>query len=165
MGRRQMAAWVGLSCMVLALNASARETTRLDQLWRFKQGDVAGAEQTTLDDKDWQGLAIPHSWGWEDAQQGKNYYRGPGWYRRDLNIGQLKPGRRYFLRFEAAGSAADVYLNGKSLGTVKPDHLRICKWPNVELSPGVNKVEAVARTTGKGVRDARQWTLEPASTP
>ena len=68
-----------------------------------------------LSDTNWQTISIPHNWGWEEAQQGKDYYRGPGWYRRELD---LKPqaGKRYFLRFEAASLFADVYLNGDFLG-------------------------------------------------
>ena len=60
----------------------------------------------------WQTVSIPHNWGWEQAQQGKEYYRGPGWYRRELDI-TPEAGKRYFLRFEAASLVADVYLNGK----------------------------------------------------
>src|SRR4029079_17191634 len=65
---------------------------------------------------EWQSLSIPHNWGWEQAQRGERYLRGPGWYRRSLDIGVPKAGRRYFARFEAAGSVADVFLNGKFLG-------------------------------------------------
>jgi beta-galactosidase len=104
---------------VLALagsfNAFAREDTRLDSDWRFKKGDVGGAEQVDFADADWETVTLPHNWGWEEAQEGRNYYRGPGWYRRTLALAP-ESGRRYFLRFEAAGSVADVYLNGKSLG-------------------------------------------------
>ena len=96
--------------------AMAREATTLESGWRFKIGEQSGAEQNSFDDHDWPALSVPHNWGWEDAQQGKNYYRGPGWYRRDLNLGQPQPGKRYFIRFEAAGSVADAYLNGKLLG-------------------------------------------------
>jgi beta-galactosidase len=105
-----------LVLLVSSFNAFAREDTRLDSDWHFKIGDPAGAEKTDFDDRDWQSVSIPHNWGWEDAQEGRNYYRGPGWYRRDLNIGKSESGKRYFIRFEAAGSVADVYLNGKSLG-------------------------------------------------
>jgi beta-galactosidase len=98
-----------------SFGVAARETTLLNSDWRFKMGDVAGAERSNFSDSDWQKLSIPHSWGWEEAQRGTNYYRGPGWYRRDLNI-TPKSDRRYFIRFEAAGSVADVFLNGKSLG-------------------------------------------------
>src|ERR1039458_4018467 len=105
-----------LALSVSSFNAFAREDSRLDSDWRFKIGDQTGAENTDFNDHDWQSISVPHCWGWEDAQQGKHYYRGPGWYRRHLNLGQPKPGKRYFLRFDAAGSVADVYLNGKSLG-------------------------------------------------
>ncbi len=100
----------------------AREDTRLDADWRFKRGDLAGMagnvtgmEQADFNDSDWERVSLPHNWGWEEAQQGRNFYRGPAWYRRDLNV-TPQAGRRYFLRFEAASSVAEVYLNGKSLG-------------------------------------------------
>ncbi|HEY3930802.1 MAG TPA: glycoside hydrolase family 2 protein, partial [Verrucomicrobiae bacterium] len=99
--------------LVFSFNSFARESTLLDSDWKFKLGEIADAEKTNFDDSQWQAVSIPHNWGWEDAQQGKDYYRGPGWYRRDLNIGAPQPGKRYFLRFEAASLVADVYLNGK----------------------------------------------------
>jgi beta-galactosidase len=98
------------------LSAAPREDTILDSGWRFQQGDTADAQQPSFDDSAWQSLALPHNWGWQEAMNGQDYYRGPGWYRRDLNIGPPQSGRRYFLRFEAASTVADVYLNGKSLG-------------------------------------------------
>ena len=99
----------------LAPRSQARENQRLDDGWRFKLDDVAGAEKNGLDAAGWAMVSLPHCWGWEDAQQGKNYYRGPGWYRRELNV-SAQPGKRYFLRFEAASLVADVYLNEKLLG-------------------------------------------------
>jgi beta-galactosidase len=108
----------GIAALALATltgGAYAREDTRLNSDWRFKQGEIAGAERVDFGDGDWQSVSLPHNWGWEQAQKGENYYRGPGWYRRALEL-QPKPGRRYFLRFEAAGSVADVYLNGARLG-------------------------------------------------
>ncbi len=101
---------------VSPLRAAPREDTRLESGWRFKQADTAGAEQPDFDDSGWQSISLPHNWGWQEAMNGQPYYRGPGWYRRDLNLGAPQPGRRYFLRFEAASTVADVYLNGKSLG-------------------------------------------------
>jgi beta-galactosidase len=77
--------------------------------------DPRGAETNGFDDSVWQPVSLPHNWGWEDAQQGKPYFRGPGWYRRELKI-NAQPGRRFFLRFEAASLVADVYLNGKFEG-------------------------------------------------
>ncbi len=106
---------VSVTFLALATDAFPREDSRLDSDWRFKLGETSGAERLAFDDNDWQPVTLPHNWGWEDAQHGKNYYRGPGWYRRTLDLAP-KAGRRYFLRFEAAGSVADVYLNAQHLG-------------------------------------------------
>ena len=100
---------------VFAFNSFARKSTLLDSDWKFQLGNVSNAEQPDFNDGNWQTISIPHNWGWEEAQQGKDFYRGPGWYRRELSV-TPETGKRYFLRFEAASLAADVYLNGKRLG-------------------------------------------------
>ena len=101
---------------LLGFQAGAREDTRLDTGWRFNLADDAGAEQPQFDDSAWQAVTLPHSWGWDDAQLGKKFYRGPAWYRLNLEVGSVEKSHRYFLRFEAASLVADVYLNGQFLG-------------------------------------------------
>jgi len=115
---RRPFALLPILCVFIAgsLYAAGRENTPLLSGWQFKPGDARGAERPDYDAADWQLVSLPHNWGWEQAQKGDKYLREPGWYRRDLNIGKPRAGRRYFLRFEAAGSAADVYLNGRWLG-------------------------------------------------
>ena len=100
---------------VFSSNALARENTRLDSGWKFQSGESTNAMAAGFDDASWQAISIPHNWGWENAQEGKDYYRGPGWYRCGLDIAP-ETDKRYFLRFEAASLVADVYLNGKMLG-------------------------------------------------
>jgi len=107
--------FVFISMLMLAPGSFARENTLLDSGWQFKQGDIPGAEAVDFNDTNWTTVSLPHNWGWEQAQQGEDYYRGPGWYRRELEL-QPKAGRRYFLRFEAASLFADVYVNGDFLG-------------------------------------------------
>ena len=97
-----------LSVLLLACNLFARESTLLDSGWQFMHGDV-------WTDSSWQTVSLPHNWGWEQAQAGQDYYRGPAWYRRELNL-HPEAGKRYFLRFEAASLVAEVSLNGKKLG-------------------------------------------------
>jgi beta-galactosidase len=94
---------------------SARENTLLTDNWHFQTGEVANAQSPGFDDHDWQTVSVPHCWGWEQAQVTNAYYRGPGWYRRPLEL-QPQPGQRYFLRFEAASQVSEIYLNGKNLG-------------------------------------------------
>ena len=97
------------------LLSSARESITLTEDWRFKKDDETGAVAPGFADTAWQKLSLPHCLGWDEAQVTKNYYRGPGWYRRALDL-QPELGKRYFLSFEAASSVADVFLNGKKLG-------------------------------------------------
>lgn len=101
--------------LLLSFPTLARQDTVIDSGWRYIKGEADGADQPAFDDRRWQTVAIPHCWGWEDAQAGRLYYRGPGWYRHALEVSPQK-GKRYFIRFEAASSVADVYLNGKWLG-------------------------------------------------
>src|SRR5208283_2819498 len=62
-------------------------------------------------------------------------------------------------------NCADVELvvNGTSLGIVHPDPVKICRWPAVTLTPGLNRIEAIGRRNGKEIRDQCRWVLEPAS--
>ena len=109
--------------LVVSCRLYARESTLLDSGWRFQQGDPAGLSGQAMSPADpnwidsaWESVSIPHCWGVEAAMAGKDYYRGPGWYRRDLNIGAPEKGKRYFLRFEAASTVSAAYLNGQLLG-------------------------------------------------
>jgi beta-galactosidase len=101
--------------LMVGFTASARENTRLDDGWKFNLGEATNAAAADFDDAGWTAVSIPHCWGWEAAQAGKNYFRGPGWYRRELPV-SVEAGKRYFLRFEAASLVAEVFLNGSLVG-------------------------------------------------
>ncbi len=100
---------------MITVNLLARNSQMLTDGWRFQKGDETNAVVPEFADASWQNISLPHCWGWDEAQVTKNYYRGPGWYRRALDL-QPEAGKRYFLRFEAAATVADVYLNGQKLG-------------------------------------------------
>jgi beta-galactosidase len=127
----------------LAHGAESRSDTVLDLGWKFRLGDPAGAARPDYDDGAWQAISLPHNWGWSDAHLGKTYYRGPGWYRRRLDAGPPETGRRYFLRFEAASEVAEVYLNGKLLGTHEGGFGAFCFEVTSALSPGGSNELAV----------------------
>ena len=98
-----------------APSTSARDSQLLLDDWRFQKGEQTNAAVTDYTDAGWQKVSLPHCWGWEEAQVTNKYYRGPGWYQRTLELPAEK-GKRYFLRFEAASTATDVFLNGQNLG-------------------------------------------------
>ena len=108
--------WTLASLAFFVSSGRSQQNTPIDTDWRFTLGDVSGAEQPQFDDHAWQPVDLPHNWGWEEAQKGETYYRGPGWYRKNLDAGIGKQHRRSFVYFEAAGSVAQVYLNGTLLG-------------------------------------------------
>ncbi|HKL22146.1 MAG TPA: glycoside hydrolase family 2 TIM barrel-domain containing protein, partial [Tichowtungia sp.] len=80
------------------------------QTWKFSKGDAAVDASVA----DWETVRVPHSWNVEDGQ-GDTYYRGPGWYQMTLTPAQLEADR-VFVRFQAVGTVADVYVNGQKAG-------------------------------------------------
>jgi len=107
---------IRLLCLLLFSLTSAahasRQSTELAAGWTFKRGEVVGAAQAAFDDSGWDKVTLPHSFNAGDGEQ-PGYYRGPGWYRRTFEVKAIRPGRRLFVQFDGAATAADVHLNGK----------------------------------------------------
>lgn len=106
-----------------ALAVDGRRSIDLDPGWKFIRKDVPGAAKAAFDDANWSTVNIPHTWNAIDGADGPPaYYRGPGWYRRHLSgpaVGLDQPGTTLVLRFNAACSVADVFVNGKPAGEHK----------------------------------------------
>lgn len=60
-------------------------------------------------------LTVPGDWNSQDDRL--LYYEGTVWYRRKFDFTPQDPTHRVFLYFGAANYRADVYLNGRKLGT------------------------------------------------
>ena len=58
--------------------------------------------------------------------------------------------------------AVKLAVNGKAVGSVKPDELKRAVWPEVTLKPGVNTITATASMGGKTYTDSCKWTLKPS---
>ena len=101
----------------------ARRAMELTSNWRFRLGE-APAEVTTqnFDDSGWESVTVPHTWN-RLGEAGvartaaTNNQRGIGWYRLRFAAPAAQGTQRSFLQFDAAGSLADVWLNGTKLGT------------------------------------------------
>lgn len=120
---------VTLFCLLLASTAAlkaapdftAPSTHRSDVLlnegWHFIRENVSGAHDSGFDDSRWESINLPHTWNALDGQDGgTNYYRGVGWYRKHFTVSKGDANRRFFLKFDGAFSAAEVWLNGHVLG-------------------------------------------------
>jgi len=116
---------LALGLAVWALGAQAAEVTQLRDGWRFLRADAPGAQAPAFDDTAWTGVSTPHTYNVVDSGIGGAkargepegvYYRGPAWYRLSLDHAP-RPGQRYVLQFDGAALKAEVFLNGKALGT------------------------------------------------
>ena len=99
-----------------------------DRKWMFIKKNVQDAFKNKFKDDDWEKISIPHTWNSLDVQNGggkkrgiigynnPGYYRGIGWYRLNFKVPKEYHDNRVFIRFEAAGSIAEVFLNEVSIG-------------------------------------------------
>jgi len=122
-----LAVILGLLAFVIAPSLPADSLSlRLDKDWRFFKGNPEGAEAESFDTAAWETVSVPHTWNAGDWQAAAGYYRGPGWYRRTLELPPAWKGKRVFLRFEAASIAADIFLNGQKVGGHKGAFAAFC---------------------------------------
>lgn len=107
-----LAAWLALSGMALA---QGRVEQEIDAGWLFQKGEVAGAADLAPDTANWLKVTLPHTFNAGDGEDGGGYYRGPGWYRRELIL-ERAPEGRLFLQFDGAALITEVFVNGRSVG-------------------------------------------------
>jgi len=94
---------------------SLRQRLNINREWRFQFGDQAGAEAIAYDDSNWDSIGLPHSFS-APYFQGKDFYTGFGWYRKNFDIPASWSGKRLFLEFDGAFQDAEVFVNGKPVG-------------------------------------------------
>jgi len=128
---------------------NAREIININEGWLYKKGEYIDAKNIDFNDDSWETIQVPHNWGWDEAQNGnKKYYRGSGWYRKKIAI-SIEEGKRYFVRFEAVSSMADVYLNGKLLGKHRGAFSAFCYELTEHLNNNGNNILAVRASNEK----------------
>jgi beta-galactosidase len=120
-----------LICFLLAMSGSVlagpRTEVSIGEDWRFLRMDVPGAERIAFPDSTWDIVSLPHTWNALDGQDGGNdYYRGIGWYRKNLVVDREYRDKSVFLRFEAAATVAHVFVNGTLVGTHKGGFSAFC---------------------------------------
>ena len=86
----------GLLVLAAPLSSAPRVEVDLSSGWRFRYGEIAGAEAAAFADAAWDRIDLPHTWNALDGQDGVkdksavrsglrgDYARGTGWYRRSV---------------------------------------------------------------------------------
>ena len=114
-----------LLCTLVAPRARAqrapdgnRVRVNLDSGWLYLANDTRDAARAaTVPPAQWARVNLPHTWNATDAtDEEPEYRRAASWYRRSLDLAPAPDGRRFVLRFEAANTVADVYVNGVRAG-------------------------------------------------
>lgn len=99
-----------IACSILfaaiTLNTEAkRAETSINDSWDFRMpGDTV-----------WQKINIPHTYNL-DAYNKREYYKGKALYRRNLHLDTKAPGKKYYLKFDAASKGAQISINGSIAG-------------------------------------------------
>jgi len=113
---------------VSILFADGREKININENWKFKKGEYNYGYKISLVENGWEKINIPHTWNvWDsfddrewnedpDFEIAEYYYRGPGWYRKLININENDKGKQIFVEFEAANAVTEVWLNENYLG-------------------------------------------------
>ncbi|MDD2797683.1 MAG: glycoside hydrolase family 2 TIM barrel-domain containing protein [Bacteroidales bacterium] len=104
----------------LSVGAMAeRSVITINDNWQFTKDSVSDVAQLSDSHINWENINLPHTWNAEDAYVKKNYHRGTCWYKKEFSLPKTDVSASHFLKFEGVLSYAEVYLNGKLLGTHK----------------------------------------------
>ncbi|MDP4209380.1 MAG: glycoside hydrolase family 2 TIM barrel-domain containing protein [Bacteroidota bacterium] len=108
---------LGISCLAQKTPV-IRAKLNFNKDWKFQLGDFKGAEQISFDDQSWQNVGLPHSFSIPYFMS-PDFYVGYGWYRKQFDIPPHYADKKLFLEFEAAFQDAEIFVNGRKVGSHK----------------------------------------------
>jgi beta-galactosidase len=97
----------------LTLPDDSAAASSLDGIWRFEPDPETDFFQADFPDSQWKEIKVPSHW----MMEGFDTRTGTGGYRRHLQIPASFRGRRIKLVFDGVYSGAEVWLNGKRIGS------------------------------------------------
>lgn len=104
-------------CCIATLLAAPRVVYTINESWHFAKDNSGNAWNPSFDDSSWEIVAVPHTWNAQDADdEVPGFYKGPGWYRKNIHISQDMVDRQVVIYFEGANQETDVYVNGQKAG-------------------------------------------------
>jgi len=117
-----------LSLAWSAAHAAGRQTVNFNPDWKFLKADPVGAQAPGFDDDAWTTISTPHTfndtdtfdnWSTPGHRGEQIQWSGRTWYRKTFTAPAEWTGKKVFIEFEAVRQVAEVYLNGRLLGTAK----------------------------------------------
>lgn len=108
---------VAVGCCAPLRASALRESVSFNREWVFRLGDMPGAETKGFDDASWERIGLPHSFSMPYFAATSGFYVGYGWYRKHFEVPAEWQGKRLFLEFDGAFQEAEVFVNGRKVGT------------------------------------------------
>lgn len=104
---------------VFQLQAAKELRYTINESWQFiKDNDIANVDDFLMQLERAERVDIPHTWNDKDViDEGKGFYRGAGWYTKEVRIPKSYSDKQVFLFFEGVSTAAEVYINKKLVRT------------------------------------------------
>jgi len=84
-----------------------------DGAWRFKPDPPPDFAEINFPDSEWKSITVPSHW----MMEGFDSATGTGAYRKEFEIPSSFRGRRIKLLFEGVYSGAEIFVNGKHIGS------------------------------------------------
>jgi beta-galactosidase len=108
-----------LLALFATLVTSARDKYNFNSDWLLKVGDIPAAQKPGYKDTDWKKITLPHAFNEDEAFRLDIHDLTDTvmWYRKHFVLPKNAKGRKVFIEFEGARFAADVFVNGKFVGT------------------------------------------------
>lgn len=97
----------------LSRNDESVAAVNLDGVWKFQSDPSPDFFQTGFSDSSWKDIKVPSHW----VMEGFDTTTGTGGYRKRLEIPEEFRGRRIKLLFDGVYSGAEVWFNGKRIGS------------------------------------------------
>jgi beta-galactosidase len=134
---------------------STRTTMDLSQGWRFHFGNESlQVTEAAFDDSAWDKVSVPHSWNHIGAyalsrSDETDNRQGVGWYRLWVQAPKSRSGDRQYLDFAAVGKIAEVWVNGRQVGTHKGAFSRFRLDVTEAWKPGERNLVVVSADNSK----------------
>lgn len=100
----------------------SNQSVRLNDDWKFHQGDLDSGAAAKWDDDNWRPVNLPHDWSVEaplspTLASATGYLPGGiGWYMKQLHIPADKEGKQVYIYFEGVYNNSEVFVNGHLVG-------------------------------------------------
>ena len=106
----------------MSLFASAHDVIDFCGGWTFKKAPstTETMQAAAAWNGRWDSVSVPHTWNATDMlTRVNNFYAGAAYYRKHFSVPSSWKDKVLYLRFEGVASCAEVYVNGKLVGTHK----------------------------------------------